>query len=117
MFPRYFAVHLSWIHYISAPASYVSFLSFFAKYLILKNIVSEIVFNQTKLLKEQEWGNDVVQSVHFCNLIDEAMGLYKLRFHRKKKQRKQRPIAMIFTPRTKQPASPATAPPRSKSEV
>ena len=51
--------------------------------------------------KTQDW-DDMVRSVHFCNLIDGAMTIYRNIFTVKKKQRQQLPITM-FLSRKKQP--------------
>ncbi|KAK7081808.1 hypothetical protein SK128_025337, partial [Halocaridina rubra] len=54
----------------------------------------------------QEWDDDMVRSVHFCNTIDDAMTPYKTIFAQKKKQRQQLPINMFFSRKKQPPSSP-----------
>ncbi|XP_064106779.1 tigger transposable element-derived protein 1-like [Macrobrachium nipponense] len=65
--------------------------------------------NLAKELKElsQEWDEDMVRSLQFCNKIDEHMTPYRMLFEQKKKQRQQLPITMFFQPRKKEPVPPA----------
>ncbi|XP_064093830.1 tigger transposable element-derived protein 1-like [Macrobrachium nipponense] len=75
--------------------------------------------NLAKELKElsQEWDEDMVCSLQFCNKIDEDMTPYRMLFERKKKQRQQLPITMFFQPRKKEPVPPATMPSEEIEEV
>ena len=52
--------------------------------------------------KSQDWDDDMVRSVHFCNLIDGTMTVYRNVFTVKKKQHQQLPITM-FLSRKKHP--------------
>ncbi|KAG2469041.1 HIF3A factor, partial [Polypterus senegalus] len=56
----------------------------------------------------QEWDDDMVRSVQFCNKVDDVMTAYKLLFDRKKKQRQQLPITMFMQPRNKEPVPTTT---------
>ncbi|KAK7014780.1 hypothetical protein SK128_005571 [Halocaridina rubra] len=47
----------------------------------------------------KEHDDNMARSVTFCNLLDDAMTPYKTIFQRKKKQRKQLPITMFFSPK------------------
>ena len=76
------------------------------------------MFNVAKLLQQraQEFDDNMVRAVEFCNRIDEVMATYKAIFVQKKKQRSQLPITMFLTrrqPKETQEPPPAatTAPP------
>ncbi|KAG2467852.1 DCBD2 protein, partial [Polypterus senegalus] len=58
--------------------------------------------------RSQEWDDDIVRSVQFCNKVDDVMTAYKLLFDRKKKQRQQRPITLFLQPRKKEPVPTTT---------
>ena len=75
--------------------------------------------NLAKELKElsQEWDDDMVRSLQFCNKIDENITPYRMLLDRKKKQRQQLPITMFFQPRKKEPVPPATMPSEEIEEV
>ncbi|KAK7066417.1 hypothetical protein SK128_007020, partial [Halocaridina rubra] len=45
----------------------------------------------------QEWDDDMVHLVHFCNIINNAKTPYKTIFPQKKKQRQQLPITMYLS--------------------
>ncbi|XP_066962141.1 tigger transposable element-derived protein 1-like [Macrobrachium rosenbergii] len=66
--------------------------------------------NLAKELQErwQEWDDDTIRSVQFCNMVNDVMAPYKMLFDRKKKQRQQLPITMFLQPRKKEPV-PAAA--------
>ncbi|XP_068230028.1 uncharacterized protein [Palaemon carinicauda] len=77
------------------------------------------LLNHAKEAKEmlQEWDEDMVRSMQFCNKLDEVMTPYRMLFKRKKKQRRQLPITMFFQPRKKEPVPPATMPSEEIEEV
>ncbi|XP_066955717.1 tigger transposable element-derived protein 1-like [Macrobrachium rosenbergii] len=66
--------------------------------------------NLAKELQErsQEWDDNMVRSVQFCNMVDDVMAPYKMLFDWKKKQRQQLPITTFLQPRKKEPV-PAAA--------
>ncbi|KAG2466594.1 IPO11 protein, partial [Polypterus senegalus] len=57
--------------------------------------------------RSQEWDDDMVRSVQFCNKVDDVMTTYKLLFDRKKKQQ-QLPITMFLQTRKKEPVPTTT---------
>ena len=75
------------------------------------------MFNVAKELKKsaQEFDDNMVRAVEFCNRVDEVMATYKGIFVQKKKQRSQLPITMFLTRRqpqeTQERPPAATTPP------
>ncbi|XP_068216342.1 tigger transposable element-derived protein 1-like [Palaemon carinicauda] len=75
--------------------------------------------NHMKEAKEmlQEWDEDMVRSMQFCNKVDDITTPYRMLLDRKKKQRQQLPITMFFQPRKKEPVPPASTPSEEIEEV
>ena len=59
--------------------------------------------------RSQEWDDDMVRSVQFCNKADELMTLCKMIFDRQKRQKQQLPITMFLQPSKKEKVSVANA--------
>ncbi|KAK7012588.1 protein kinase A catalytic subunit, partial [Halocaridina rubra] len=62
---------------------------------LIKKLLTQ---DRTKRLGNmKEWDDDLARSVHFCNIIDNAMTPYKTIFAQKMKQQQQLPITMFFS--------------------